>query len=207
MKAKILDLNNKEVGDITLSKDVFGVEAKESILNLVVNWQRAKKQAGTHQTKGRSDVSGTTKKPHKQKGTGKARLGSLRAAQCRGGGIVFGPVTRDHGFDLPKKVRKLGLRMALSAKYAEGKVIFIDNVKLAKINTKALNSNLSEFYTKSLLVIHTGEDENTNFIKSANNIAMVNVLPQIGANVYDLLKHENIMITKEAVKVLEERLK
>jgi len=207
MKASVINIDNKEVGNIDIAKYVFGVEPKESILNLVVNWQRAKKQAGTHQTKARSDVSGTTRKPHKQKGTGRARLGSLRAAQCRGGGIVFGPQTRSHAFDLPKKVRKLGLRMALSAKLAEGKVSFIDSIQFKNVSTKSLSDKLSKLYEKSLLVIHSGGDESNNFIKSASNIIKVDVLHQLGANVYDLLRHDNIIITADAVRILEERLK
>jgi large subunit ribosomal protein L4 len=207
MKAKIIDLENKEKGSVSLSENIFGVVPKESILNLVTKWQRAKKQAGTHHTKGRSDVSGTTRKPHKQKGTGKARLGSLRATQCRGGGISFGPTTRSHAFDLPKKVRKLGLKMALSAKFAEGKILFLEDIFVKQINTKSLNAKLSKICNKSLLVIHSDIVENNNFIKSSANILNVDVLPQIGANVYDLLKHEYLVITKDALSVLEERLK
>lgn len=207
MKAKVLDLDQKEVEDITLSEEVFGMIPSESLLNLVVNWQRSKRQAGTHQVKGRSDVSGTTRKPHKQKGTGKARLGSLRAAQCRGGGIIFGPQSRSHEFKLPKKVRKLGLKMALSAKFAEGKLKFIDTINQEMTKTKEVSSKLGKFYSKSLLIIDNFENEqNQNFVQSARNISNVDVLWQIGTNVLDLLKHDEILITKDAVKILEERL-
>lgn len=207
MKAKVYDFNNKEVGTVDLKQEVFGLTPSETVLNSVVNWQRARKQAGTHQTKTISDVSGTGRKPHKQKGTGNARLGTLRANQCRGGGIVFGPQTRDHSHDLPKKVRKLGVKMALSSKFADGKLKLIDSLNIEKISTKEVKSKLSSFYTNSLLIIDVENNTNNeNFVKSVHNIMNVNILLQIGANVYDLLRHENVLITKEAVKTLEERL-
>ena len=207
MKAKLIDIDNNEVGEISLSTEIFAVEQKEYIVNQVINWQRAKSQAGTHQVKERGDVSGTTRKPHKQKGTGSARLGSKRAAQCRGGGIIFGPKTRSHAFSLPKKIRKFGLKIALSSKLRDGKLSFIDNLDLNKISTSEVNSKLSKNYNGSLLIIHCGNESNTNFIKSVSNIYKVDTLPQIGANVYDILNHDNLIITKEAVNLLEERLK
>lgn len=208
MKAKVVDFENKEIEEINLDESIFAVTPSESILNLVVNWQRSKRQAGTHQTKEIGDVSGTTRKPHKQKGTGKARLGSLRAAQCRGGGIIFGPHTRSHAFDLPKKVRKLGLRMALSAKLAEGKLKIVSDINFDCKKTKELKNKISPLYTNSVLIIDSFESElNTNFSRCVKNMHKVDLLWQIGANVYDILNHNDLIITKNAVKMLEDRLK
>src|SRR5438045_8604000 len=138
MKLVVRNLDNQEVGDIELSDEVFGAPVRRDILARVVNWQLAKRRAGTHKTKGVSDIQGTTKKPWRQKGTGRARAGSLRSPQFRGGAVIFGPVVRDHGFDLQKNVRRLGLKTALSAKQAEGKLIVIDEAKLGEAKTKAL---------------------------------------------------------------------
>src|ERR1700675_1765955 len=136
MKLKIRDLDNKEVGDIEPAEEVFGLSVRGDILARVVNWQLAKRRAGTHKTKGISDISGTTKKPYKQKGTGRARQGSLRSPQFRGGARIFGPVVRSHEFGLQKKVRRLGLKTALSAKQAEGKLVVIDEATVAEAKTK-----------------------------------------------------------------------
>ena len=207
MKAKLYNIDNKELGEIDINDTVFSVIPSESILNQVVNWQRSKKQAGTHSTKGRSDVEGTTKKPHKQKGTGKARLGSLRAAQCRGGGIIFGPTPRSHAHDLPKKVRKLGLRMALSAKLSEGKLKFVDNISHDIAKTKEVSAKISNFGLGKTLIIDSNETEaNKLFTRAARNIINIDILWQMGANVYDILNHDQVIITEEAMKFLEERL-
>ena len=144
MKLTVRNLDNQEVGDIELSDEVFGLPVRRDILARVVNWQLAKRRAGTHKTKGVSEISGTTKKPYKQKGTGRARQGSLRSPQFRGGAVIFGPVVRSHEFDLQKKVRKLGLKTALSAKQAEGKLIVIDEAKVGEAKTKALRARLGE---------------------------------------------------------------
>src|SRR6476646_10141258 len=127
MKAKVINLDNSEAGEIELADEVFGVKVRRDILSRVVQWQLAKRRAGTHKTKGVSDISGTTKKPYRQKGTGRARQGSLRSPQFRGGAVIFGPVVRSHAHDLPKKVRKLALKTALSSKVADGKLVVLDS--------------------------------------------------------------------------------
>src|ERR1700693_6246412 len=143
MKLKVHNLDNKEVGDIDLSDAVFGLPVRGDILARVVNWQLAKRRAGTHSTKGVSDISGTTKKPWKQKGTGRARQGSLRSPQFRGGAVIFGPVVRSHEYGLNKKIRKLGLKTALSVKQAEGKLIVVDGLGEAA-KTKALAASFAK---------------------------------------------------------------
>src|ERR1700726_3525566 len=186
MKLAVRNLNNQEVGDIELADEVFGVPIRRDILARVVNWQLAKRRAGTHKTKGISEIQGTTRKPYKQKGTGRARQGSLRSPQFRGGATIFGPVVRSHEFDLPKKVRRLGLKTALSAKHDEGMLVVIDQATLAEPKTKALNAKLKALGWDSVLIIDAdGVDEG--FARAARNIPKVDVLPQRGANVYDIL--------------------
>src|SRR5689334_10260374 len=153
MKAAVRNLDNEEVGDIDLADEVFGLPVRRDILARVVNWQLAKRRAGTHKAKGVSDISGTSKKPYKQKGTGRARQGSLRSPQFRGGAVIFGPVVRSHEFDLQKKVRKLGLKTALSAKQAEGKLVVIDTAKLDEVKTKALRARFDALGWESVLII------------------------------------------------------
>ena len=206
MKLTVHDLDNKEVGDIELSDDVFGVPVRRDILFRVVNWQLAKRRAGTHKTKGISDISGTTKKPYKQKGTGRARQGSLRSPQFRGGAVIFGPVVRSHAFDLQKKVRRLGLKTALSAKQAEGKLIVIDAATLAEAKTKALRAQFDALGWDSVLIIDGGA-VNEGFARAARNIPKVDVLPQQGANVYDILRRDTLVLTRAAAEALEARLK
>ena len=206
MKAKLFTLDNKAAGDIDLSDDVFGLPARKDLLQRAVEWQRAKKQAGTHKTKGISEISGTTKKPWKQKGTGNARAGSLRSPQFRGGATIFGPVVRSHEYSLPKKVRKLALKTALSVKLADGKLHIVDSLDVKETKTKALSASFGKFGFSTVLVID-GEKVNAAFKKAAGNLKGVNVLPQIGANVYDILRHKDVVLTKDAVKHLEARLK
>ena len=153
MKLTVRNLDNKEVGDIELADEVFGLPVRRDILARVVNWQLAKRRAGTHKTKGISDISGTTKKPYKQKGTGRARQGSLRSPQFRGGAVIFGPVVRSHEFGLQKKVRQLGLKTALSAKQAEGKLIVIDARRVDEAKTKALRARFDALGWDSVLII------------------------------------------------------
>ncbi|MEO9903708.1 50S ribosomal protein L4 [Nisaea sp.] len=205
MKLPVTTLDNKKSGDIEVADSVFAVEPRRDILARVVNWQLAKRRAGTHATKTISQVSGTTKKPFKQKGTGRARAGSLRATQYRGGGISHGPISRDHGFALPKKVRKLGMRSALSAKQAEGKLIVIDDAA-GETKTKELAKKLTALGWNSVLFIGgTALDEG--FARAARNIPNVDVLPEQGANVYDILRRDTLVLTKAAVESLEARLK
>ena len=206
MKLTVRNLDNQEVGDIELSDEVFGLPVRRDILARVVNWQLAKRRAGTHKTKGISDISGTTKKPYKQKGTGRARQGSLRSPQFRGGAVIFGPVVRSHEFDLQKKVRKLGLKTALSAKQAEGKLIVIDEAKFGEAKTKALRARLDAFGWESVLIID-GVAVDQGFARAARNLPKVDVLPQLGANVYDILRRDTLVLTRDAVQSLEARLK
>jgi large subunit ribosomal protein L4 len=206
MKLKIRDLNNKEVGDIDLADEVFGLPVRNDILARVVNWQLAKRRAGTHKTKGISDISGTTKKPYKQKGTGRARQGSLRSPQFRGGARIFGPVVRSHEFGLQKKVRKLGLKTALSAKQAEGKLVVIDSATVKEPKTKALRAQLAALGWGSVLIID-GAAVDAGFAKAARNLPLVDLLPSVGANVYDILRRDTLVLTREAVEQLEARLK
>ena len=206
MKLTVRNLENQEVGDIELADEVFGLPVRGDILARVVNWQLAKRRAGTHKTKGISDISGTTKKPYKQKGTGRARQGSLRSPQFRGGAVIFGPVVRDHGFALQKKVRKLGLKTALSAKQAEGKLVVIDAAKVAEAKTKALRAQLDALGWESVLIID-GAAVDEGFARAARNIPKVDVLPQQGANVYDILRRDLLVLTRDAAQQLEARLK
>jgi large subunit ribosomal protein L4 len=205
MKLTVRNLDNQEVGDIELSDEVFGLPVRRDILARVVNWQLAKRRAGTHKTKGISDISGTTKKPYKQKGTGRARQGSLRSPQFRGGAVIFGPVVRSHEFDLQKKVRRLGLKTALSAKQAEGKLIVIDEAKVGEAKTKVLRARFDALGWESVLIID-GAAVDEGFARAARNLPKVDVLPQLGANVYDILRRDTLVLTKDAVKHLEERL-
>ncbi|UUX48658.1 50S ribosomal protein L4 [Nisaea acidiphila] len=205
MKLPVTTLDNKKSGDIEVADSVFAVEPRRDILARVVNWQLAKRRAGTHATKTISQVSGTTKKPFRQKGTGRARAGSLRATQYRGGGISHGPVSRDHGFALPKKVRKLGMRSALSAKQAEGKLVVIDDAS-GETKTKELAKKLSALGWNSVLIIG-GATLDEGFARAARNIPNVDVLPEQGANVYDILRRDTLVLTKAAVESLEARLK
>ena len=205
MKVAVRNLDNQVVGEVSLKEEIYGQAIRSDILHTVVNWQRARKQSGTHKTKGLSEVSGTGKKPYKQKGTGNARLGTLRAPQCRGGAVIFGPVVRSHEFKVPKKVRKLGLKVALSSKLAEQKLIIIDKAVLSEPKTALLNAKLKGFESRSILIID-GMSIDNNFTRAAENLVYINILPTMGANVYDILKHDIVMLTTDALSALEERL-
>ena len=206
MKQDILNLENKVVGSIELDKSIFGLEVCADILHRVVVWQLARLQAGTHKTKGRSEVALTPAKPFKQKGGGRARQGSRKGTQFRKGGIVFGPVVRDHSHDLTKKFRQLGLKTALSAKAKEGNLVVLDEASLAEPKTKLLKEKLAACGLSNCLIID-GKEVNTNFALASRNLVNVDVLPTIGANVYDILRKEKLVLTKDAVACLGERLK
>ncbi len=206
MKCDVISLENETVGSIDLDETVFGVPVRGDILARMVNWQLAKRRAGTHKTKGVSDVSGTTKKPFRQKGTGRARQGSMRSAQMRGGGIIFGPVVRDHAHTLTKKVRKLALKTALSAKQADGKLVVLESAKLKEPKTGDLAKTVEKLGWTSALVID-GAEVDANFAKAARNILGLDVLPSQGANVHDILRRQTLVLTKDAVANLVERLK
>lgn len=206
MKCDVIDLANKKTGTIELDDAVFGVEVRRDLLARTVNWQLDKRQSGSHATKGRSDVSGTKAKPFKQKGTGRARQGTHRAPQMRGGGIVFGPQVRSHATELPKKVRRLALKSALSAKQAEGKLIVLDEAKTKTPKTGELAKALKALgWGRTLLI--DGAQIDANFAKAASNIVEFDVLPSVGANVYDILRRDTLVLTKDAVEQLTERLK
>lgn len=208
MQVKIHNLSGDEIGDIELSDDVFGKPVRVDLLHRVVNWQLAKRQAGTHKTKGVSEIAGRGARPYRQKGTGRARQGSTRSPQFRGGATIFGPVVRSHAHDLPKKVRKLGLKTALSAKVAEQKLIVIDTVGAETPKTKDLVSQLAPFGWDSVLFIDTGidGDSKVNFARALQNIPKFDYLPTDGANVYDILRRNTLVISKDAVHLLEARL-
>ncbi len=206
MKTNVISLDNKAVGEIELADEVFGVAVRSDLLHRMVSYQLSKRRAGTHKTKGISEISGTTKKPFAQKGGGRARQGSLRSPQFRGGATIFGPVVRSHAFDLPKKVRSLALKTALSAKAAEGKLIVLDQAKLSAPKTKELATRLKALGWGSVLVID-GPAVDDNFALASRNIPFVDVLPSVGANVYDILRRDTLVLTKDAVAALEARLK
>jgi large subunit ribosomal protein L4 len=206
MRLTVRNLDNEEVGDIELADEVFGLPVRRDILARVVNWQLAKRRAGTHKTKGISEISGTTKKPYRQKGTGRARQGSLRSPQFRGGARIFGPVVRSHAFGLQKKVRRLGLKTALSAKHSEGKLVVIDAAQFAPAKTKLLRQRLEALGWDSVLIID-GPNLDEGFARAARNLPRVDVLPQQGANVYDILRRDLLVLTRAAVEHLEARLK
>ena len=206
MKCDVISLENKKVGDIDLDDAIFGVDVRADILSRAVNWQLAKRRAGTHKTKTRSEVRGTTAKPFRQKGTGRARQGTVRAPQMRGGGTVFGPVVRSHAHDLPKKVRKLALKTALSSKQKDGKLVIVDTAVLKKAKTAELTKRLDKLGWGKTLVI-AGPEVDANFALAASNLAEIDILPSQGANVYDILQRDTLVLTKDAVEKLVERLK
>lgn len=206
MKATIKNLNNEAVGEIELSDAVFGLPTRTDLLARMVNWQLAKRRSGNHKTKGISEISGTTKKPYGQKGTGRARQGSIRSPQFRGGATIFGPVVRSHAHDLTKKVRKLALKTALSAKAAEGKLIVLEAAAAETHKTKELAARLATLGLTSALIID-GSNLDENFAKASRDIPLIDVLPEQGANVYDILRRDTLVLTHNAVEQLEARLK
>ncbi len=206
MKTNVLTLDAKKAGDIDLDEAIFGVTARADILHRVVNWQLAKRRAGTHAVQFRSDVSRTGARFGKQKGGGTARHGARSSNIFVGGGRAFGPIPRDHGFSLPKKIRKLGLKSALSAKQASGKIIVVDAADLKDGKTKELRAKLEKLGLTNALFVD-GAEVNANFLRAAQNIPNIDVLPTQGANVYDILRRDTLVLTKAAVAQLGERLK
>lgn len=205
MKVTVKTLDNKDAGSQELNDAVFGVEQRGDILHRMVHYQLNKRRAGTHKTKGISDVSGTGKKPWKQKGTGRARFGSLRGAQFVGGATIFGPVVRSHATELPKKQRVLALKTALSVKAAAGQLIVLDKAACDEVKTKSMAAKLAALNISSGLFV-CGEELDRNFALSIRNIPFVNVLPSDGANVYDILRHDMLILTVDAVEALTQRL-
>lgn len=205
MQVEIINLDGKTVGKVELADSIFGVEPRADILHRVVTWQRANARAGTHAVKTVSDVAGSGKKAFKQKKTGNARQGEKYNVHMRGGGVVHGPVVRDHSIDLPKKIRALGLKMALSSKVKDGALVVIDSEKLSSAKTGAFAKQLQKLNLTSALFV--GADKlDENFKKSAANIKNIDALPTIGLNVLDILKHEKLVLTSDSVKSIEARL-
>ncbi len=204
MQVEIKTLDGGAAGSAELPDALFAATPRKDIIARVIHWQMAKRRAGTHKTKGMGEVSGTTRKPYKQKGTGNARQGSLRAPQFRTGGRVHGPVVRSHEYDLPKKVRRLGLISALSLKQAEGKLIVLDSATSGTGRTKELVAKLKVLgWTSALVVDHTVD---AGFLRASANIVGVDVLPTVGANVHDIIRHDMLVVTTAGIEGLRERL-
>jgi len=206
MRLDITTLDGSNAGSVELDEAIFGLEPRPDILARCVRWQLAKRQAGTHQSKGRSDVDRTTKKIYKQKGTGSARHGAASAPQFRGGGKAFGPVARSHAHDLPKKVRALALKHALSSKAKGQSLVVIDDAALPDGKTKVLVERFGKLGLANALIIGGAEVE-AGFQRAARNIANIDVLPVQGINVYDILRRETLVLTRAAVDALEARFK
>ena len=206
MKCAVTTLDNKKAGEIDLDDGIFGLGSRPDLLARMVNWQLAKRRAGTHKVQGRSDVKGTTQRMYRQKGTGRARHGPPKVSQFRGGGRAFGPVLRDHSHKLPKKVRKLALKSALSAKAADGKLVVLEAAEVETPKTGELARKFGALGWSSALVIG-GATLDEGFARAARNIPNVDVLPEQGANVYDILRRDTLVLTKAAVEALEARLK
>ncbi|MCR5859350.1 50S ribosomal protein L4 [Mesorhizobium sp. J428] len=206
MDLKVTTLAGKDAGKLSLSDEIFGLDPRDDILARVVRWQLAARQQGTHQAKGRADIARTGAKMYKQKGTGRARHHSARAPQFRGGGKAHGPVVRSHAHDLPKKVRALGLKHALSAKAKSESLIVIDDLVLGEAKTKALIENFAALGLTNALMIG-GSELDQNFQRAAANIPNIDVLPIQGINVYDIMRRGTLVLSKAAVQALEERFK
>ncbi|MBN67390.1 MAG: 50S ribosomal protein L4 [Rickettsiales bacterium] len=205
MKTKVVTLENKAAGEIELNDAIFGLEPRKDLIQRVVEWQRAKARAGTHKVKNRNEVSATTKKPFRQKGTGNARQGSLVGPHQTGGGKAHGPVVRSHAYSLPRKVRALGMKHALSAKQSAGKLVVIDDAKAKDAKTSAMASAFAALGWEKPLII-AGEQLDAHFVQAVRNLKGVDVLPSKGANVYDILRHKELVLTKDAVEALQARL-
>ncbi|WP_375409360.1 50S ribosomal protein L4 [uncultured Methylobacterium sp.] len=206
MKLDITTLDGTGAGTVELDEAIFGLEPRADLLQRMVRWQLAKRQAGTHAVKNRSDVNRTRKKLYKQKGTGNARHGAASAPQFRGGGRAFGPVVRSHAHDLPKKVRALALKHALSSKVKDATLIIVDDITLAEGKTKGLVERFGKMGLSSALFI-SGPEVDVNFGRAARNIPMIDVLPVQGINVYDILRRDKLVLTRAAVDALEARFK
>ena len=206
MKMDVIKLDASPAGSIELDESVFGLEPRADILHRVVRWQLAKRQQGTHSVLGRSDVSYSTKKIYRQKGTGGARHGSRKAPIFRKGGTYKGPTPRSHAHDLTKKFRALGLRHALSAKAGAGDLVVIETAEIAEAKTRVLAKTIGDLGWKKVLIID-GAEVNANFAAAARNLDGVDILPSMGANVYDILRRDKLVLTRAAVEALEARLK
>lgn len=204
MKATVKSLSGTDAGTIELKDDIFGLEPRADILHRVVNWQLAKRRAGTHKTLTRAEVNKTKKKSIKQKGSGGARHGARNVPQYRGGGRAMGPVVRSHAYDLPKKIRALGLKLALSAKQRDNKLVVVDAATVPAPKTKEVAQAFKKLGVASALVVDGAFD--AGFERAARNIANVTLLPAAGLNVYDILRRDTLVITRDAISKIEERL-
>ncbi len=208
MELKVTTLEGKDSGSVQLADAIFGLEPRKDIIQRCIQWQLNKRQAGTHKTKGRAEIWRTGKKMYKQKGTGGARHGSARVPQFRGGGRAFGPVVRSHATDLPKKVRALALKHALSARAKDGSLIVIENAEVKDAKTKALIASvLRGLGLTNVLIVDGGTAVDAGFATAARNIPHVDVLPVQGINVYDIVRRQKLVLTKAAVEALEARFK
>ena len=203
MKLDIFNIDAKAAGSAELPDEIFGIAPRVDIIARVIHWQLAKRRSGNHKIKGMGEVSGTTRKPYKQKGTGNARQGSLRAPQFRTGGVVHGPVVRDHGYSLNKKVRRLGLLSALSQKAADGKLVILEAVGALE-KTKDVAAKVKNFGWTSALIVDAAVEEK--FLRASRSVRGLDILPVVGANVYDIMQHDVLVITKAGVDGLKERL-
>ena len=207
MKHDIINIDLKKVGTVELNKDIFSLPIRKDILKDVVNWQLANRRQGTNKVKQRSEITGTSAKAFKQKGTGRVRRGNLKTNILRGGGVTHGPVLREFKKKLPKKIRKLGLKTALSVKHKEQKIIIIDKLSIAKISVKEISKKLKKLKIKSALIIDSDVNKSEKFFKkSILNIINVNFMPVVGMNVYDILKFKNLIISKDALAEVEKKL-
>lgn len=206
MELQVKKLDGTDAGKITVSDEIFGLEPRVDLIQRVVKWQLAKRQAGTHKVKGRAEIARTGKKMYKQKGTGSARHGSARAPIFRGGGRAHGPVVRSHAHDLPKKVRALGLKHALSAKAASSSIVVLESATAAEPKTKTLAAQFEKLGFANVLVV-AGAEVDANFGLAARNIPNVDVLPIQGINVYDILRRQVLVLTKDAVDAIEARFR
>ena len=206
MKNDIVNFDNKKVKDIVINESIFCLKVFPDLIHQYIRYQNAKNRQGSHKTKSRSEVSGRAKKPFSQKGTGNARQGSSKPPHFRGGATSMGPVNRDHSFSLNKKEKKLALKSALSSKFSEGNIIFIDSFEIESHKTKNLNSKLSNFNYKSALFVYGDENVNSNFKNASSNLPRVSSLSYAGINVKDLISFEKIFIEEKSVEKIYERL-
>ncbi len=206
MKMQVVNIENKAAGDITLDKSVFGIEVRPDVIHQMVVYQQDKRRGGNAKTKERHEVSGTGKKPHAQKGTGRARAGDLKRNIDRGGGVVHGPRVRSHATALPKRIRQMAMKSILSAKAKEGKLIILDEAKSKDHKTKNMAAAMTKMGISSAVIVG-GKEIDNNFARGCANIPLIDVLPVQGANVYDIVRRDTLVLTKEAVADLTERLK
>jgi large subunit ribosomal protein L4 len=206
MKMQVVNIENKAAGDITLDKSVFGIEVRPDVIHQMVVYQQDKRRGGNAKAKERHEISGTGKKPHAQKGTGRARAGDLKRNIDRGGGVVHGPRVRSHATALPKRIRQMAMKSALSAKASAGKLIILDDAKAKDHKTKAMAAAMTKMGIDSAVIVG-GKELDNNFARGCANIPKIDVLPVQGANVYDIMRRDTLVLTKEAVNDLTARLK